>query len=348
MAHMQGTEDECKGSILQYVTESEFRKQRRRCAIMTHRFNYFSTKHHNFTPMRKFLLLVTILILAAPAALSDKIDQIRSKLFDCDQSSVLVASHRGDWRNFSENSIEGLEGAIAMGVDIVELDLQMTADSVLIVMHDGRLDRTTTGKGKISELSIDSIRKVRLRNGCSIHTKQRVPTLEEYLNRAKGRIMLNLDKADRYFPQVMALAEKTGTTRQLIMKGGRQYEELKELYGPYLDQIIYMPIVKLDNPEAEGQIERFIQEMHPVAFELLYVHDSNPLPRKLKDTLRDRTLIWYNTLWDTMAGGHDDDMSLESLSDGYGYLIDTLGCRIIQTDRPARLLEYLRSRGLHD
>ena len=55
----------------------------------------------------------------------------------------------------------------------------------------------------------------------------------------------------------------------------------------------------------------------------------------------------YNTLWNTMAGGHDDDMSLGNLEDGYGYLIDKLGCRIIQTDRPAYLLTYLRSRNLH-
>lgn len=49
-----------------------------------------------------------------------------------------------------------------------------------------------------------------------------------------------------------------------------------------------------------------------------------------------------------MAGGHDDDMSLGNLEDGYGYLIDKLGCRIIQTDRPAYLLTYLRSRNLHN
>lgn len=295
-----------------------------------------------------FLILALACVTAMGAQTTDRVQKIRQKLLNGDESSVIVASHRGDWRNFSENSLEGLEGAIAMGVDIVELDLQMTADSVLIVMHDGKLDRTTTGKGKISEISIDSVRRVNLKNGCAIRTQQKVPTLEEYLTRAKGRIMLNLDKADRYFPQVMALAEKTGTTDQLVMKGNKSYEEVKALFGPYLDKVIYMPIVKLDNPDAEQQIESFIADMHPVAFELLYVKDTNPLPVKLKDSLKGRTLIWYNTLWDTMAGGHDDDMSLVDLDAGYGYLIDNLGCRIIQTDRPARLIEYLRGRGLHD
>lgn len=298
--------------------------------------------------MKKIVLLLMLVCSVCAMAQQTRVQKIREKLLKGDDSSVIVASHRGDWRNFSENSIEGLEGAIAMGVDIVELDLQMTKDSVLIVMHDGKLDRTTTGKGVIAELSIDSIRKVNLKNGCAIRTQQKVPTLEEYLIRSKGRIMLNLDKADRYFPQVMALLKKTGTTDQIIMKGNKSYEDVKALFGPYIDEVIYMPIVKLDNPNAEAQIESFISDMHPVAFELLFVSDSNPLPRKLAKTMKGRSLIWYNTLWDTMAGGHDDDMSLRSLDEGYGYLIDTLGARMIQTDRPARLIEYLRSRGLHD
>ena len=109
-----------------------------------------------------------------------------------------------------------------------------------------------------------------------------------------------------------------------------------------------LPIVDLDKPGAEEQIETFVKEMSPVAFELLYVKDSNPLPKKLATTLADRSLIWYNTLWDTMAGGHDDDMSLQNPDEGYGYLIDTLGCRILQTDRPAYLLEYLRTKKMHE
>ena len=49
-----------------------------------------------------------------------------------------------------------------------------------------------------------------------------------------------------------------------------------------------------------------------------------------------------------MAGGHDDEMSLEDPDKGYGYLIDKLGARLLQTDRPQYLLTYLRSRKLHD
>ena len=278
----------------------------------------------------------------------DRVDVIREKLFSCDESSVIVCAHRGDWRNFPENSLAAIDNAIKMGVDIVELDVHMTKDSVLILMHDPKLDRTTTGKGLISETNIEDIKKLKLKNGCNIRTIHNVPTLEEALMHAKGKIMINLDKADRYFDKVFELLEKTGTTKQIIMKGNKSAEKVREQFGDYLDKVIYMPIVKLDNKNAAEQIKLFKDDMHPVAFELLYKLDSNPLPLQVKEDFKGNTLIWYNTLWDTMAGGHDDDASLRSFEEGYGYLIDTLGARMIQTDRPQFLLDYLRSRGLHD
>ena len=60
---------------------------------------------------------------------------IRERLLKGDKSSVIVAAHRGDWRNFPENSLEAIDNAIAMGVDIVELDVHRTQDSVLILMR---------------------------------------------------------------------------------------------------------------------------------------------------------------------------------------------------------------------
>ena len=59
-----------------------------------------------------------------------------------------------------------IDNAIKMGVDIVELDVQRTKDGVLILMHDTSLDRTTTGKGKIKEVTMDSIAKLNLNIIC--------------------------------------------------------------------------------------------------------------------------------------------------------------------------------------
>ncbi|MBQ8874461.1 MAG: glycerophosphodiester phosphodiesterase family protein [Bacteroides sp.] len=300
--------------------------------------------------MKKISCLVLLAVIASTFQLlgQDRVSKIREKLLNRDPSSVIVASHRGDWRNFPENSLAAIDNAIKMGVDIVELDVQRTQDGVLILMHDPTVDRTTTGKGRIDELKWDSIAKLKLKNGCAIRTIHKVPTLEEALLHAKGKIMLNLDKADRFFEEVYALMKKTGTTKQVIMKGGKSAEAVKKQFGEFLNDVIYMPIVNLDKKNAKEQLNKFIADLNPVAYELLYVKDTNPLPLEVKALLDGKSLIWYNTLWDTMAGGHDDDMSLQEPDAGYGYLIDTLGCRIIQTDRPQYLIDYLRKRGLHE
>ena len=298
--------------------------------------------------MKFSVVLLLSLAIGSSAFAQNRAEQIRQKLLSCDESSVIVAAHRGDWRNFPENSLAAIDNAIKMGVDIVELDVKRTKDGQLILMHDKKLDRTTTGKGLISDTTLAYIKTLKLKNGCNIRTMHDVPTLEEALLHAKGKIMINLDQADGYFDEVFALLEKTGTTDQIIMKGNKSAEEVKAKFGKYLDNVIYMPIVKLDNKNAQEQIKKFQKDMKPVAFELLYVSDENPLPKQVKEDFAGNTLIWYNTLWDTMAGAHDDDASLRSFDDGYGYLIDSLGCRIIQTDRPQFLIDYLRGRGLHD
>lgn len=283
------------------------------------------------------------------AAPENRAEGLRERLLAGDTTAVFVVAHRGDWRYAPENSLAAIEHSIAVGVDVVELDLQLTRDSVLIVMHDATLNRTTTGKGHVSDWTLDSIRTLKLKNGCGIRTKHPVPTLEEALLAAKGRVLVNLDKADRYFDLVVPVLERTGTTRQIVMKGSKPADEVLALYGKYLDEVIYMPVVNLDNADAAELMQAYVSDLKPAACELLYARaEDTAMPLRMRDTLRGRALIWYNTLWDTLCGGHDDDLSLEDPDAAFGYLVDTLGARIIQTDRAEHLLDYLRRRGLHD
>lgn len=283
------------------------------------------------------------------AAPENRAEGLRARLLAGDTTAVFVVAHRGDWRYAPENSIAAIEHSIAVGVDVVELDLQLTRDSVLIVMHDATLNRTTTGKGRVADWTLDSIRTLKLKNGCGIRTKHAVPTLEEALLAAKGRVLVNLDKADRYFDLVVPVLERTGTTRQIVMKGSKPADEVLALYGKYLDEVIYMPVVNLDSENAEELMQDYISDLKPAAYELLYAQaEDTAMPLRMRDTLRGQALIWYNTLWDTVCGGHDDDLSLEDPDAAFGYLIDTLGARIIQTDRAEHLLSYLRQRGMHE
>ena len=289
-----------------------------------------------------------ILSITVSASKPNRAEILRGKILNGDTSEVMVVAHRGDWRYAPENSIAAIEHSIAVGVDVVELDLQLSKDSVLFVIHDSKLDRTTTGKGRISDWTADSLRTLKLKNGAGIRTMHSLPTLEEAMLTAKGKVLVNLDKADRYFDLLMPVLEKTGTTSQVIMKGAKPASEVNSLYGEYLDKVIYMPVVNLDKPDASELMNDYIKDLKPSAYELLYASDENvDYPIEIKNMLDGNALIWYNTLWDTLCGGHDDDLALTDPDSAFGFLIDNLGARIIQTDRAELLLNYLRSRSLH-
>ena len=300
----------------------------------------------------KFIFLLafvcTLLASCATEPVQTRADRIRTQLLNCDESSVIVVAHRADWRNFPENSLEAIQSSIDMGVDMLEIDVQRTKDGVLMLMHDHDLNRMTNGTGNIADTTWEEISKLYLKDHQGNMTSYKVAKLEDALLLCKDRIMVNLDKADRYFDEVFALLEKTGTTNLIVMKGGQPAKEVKEKFGAYLDKVIYMPVVTINNVESEQAIQAFLDDLKPAAFELCYSNTESPVPAKMKTLLKGHSLIWYNTLWDWLCGGHHDDRAVEDLEGTYGYMIDTLGARILQTDRPQLMLDYLRSRNLHE
>ena len=300
----------------------------------------------------KFILLFVCICALFASCSTEKAatraEQIRKQLLTCDESSVIVVAHRADWRNFPENSLEAIQSSIDMGVDMLEIDVQRTKDGVLMLMHDHNLERMTNGSGNIAETTWEEISKLNLKDHQGNLTEYKVPTLEQALLLCKDRIMINRDKADRYFDEVFALLEKTGTTNLIVMKGGQPANQVKEKFGTYLDKVIYMPVVTINNVESEKAIYDFLNDLKPVALELCYSNAESPVPLKMAKELKGRSLIWYNTLWDWLCAGHHDDKAVEDLEGTYGYMIDTLGARILQTDRPQLMLDYLRSRKLHE
>ncbi|MDE6489766.1 MAG: glycerophosphodiester phosphodiesterase family protein [Muribaculaceae bacterium] len=289
------------------------------------------------------LFLVQPLHMAAQRAEAIRNDVLNPKL-----DKVLVVAHRGNWSIAPENSVAAIDSAINMKVDIVELDVHKTKDGQLVLMHDSSVDRTTNGTGKVNEMTLAEIKQLRLKDKDGAITDHTVPTLEEALIAAKGNIMVNLDKAYDFFDEVYAILERTGTADLVIMKGGKPVEAVKREFGRYLDKVIYMPVVTVDEESSITIVSDFVKQLNPVAFELCYRNASSPVPDKLGRMLAGNNLIWYNTLWESLCGGHDDAAAKKDPDAHYGYLIDTLGARILQTDSPAYMLDYLRSKGLHD
>ena len=303
--------------------------------------------------MKKTLLVLFACICALTACTMQektqtRAERIREQLLTCDGSSVIVVAHRADWRNFPENSLEAIQSSIEMGVDMLEIDVQRTKDGVLILMHDHNLDRTTTGTGNIADTNWEDIAKLNLKDHQGNVTAYKVPKLEDALLACKDRIMNNLDKADRYFDEVFEMLERTGTTNLIVMKGGQPAAEVKAKFGKYLEKVIYMPVVNIDKPESEQAIYDFLNDLKPVAFELCWNNPESQVPAKMEKALQGKSLIWYNTLWDWLCAGHNDDKAVDDPDGTYGFMIDTLGARILQTDRPQMMIEYLRSRNLHE
>ena len=296
---------------------------------------------------RRFIVLGWLCILTA-VSYAQRINEILSDLAAPAQQSVLVVSHRGDWRNAPENSLQAFQNCIDMGVDMVELDLKKTKDGELILMHDGTLDRTTNGTGKPEDYTLTELKKLRLKNGAGCRTRHQIPTLRETMLLCKGKILVNVDKGYEYFEDVQKILEETGTANQCVVKERLPYQTVKEQHGNILDKVIFMPKADLCRADAESIIDSYLQNMKPLAFEVRFSQVDDQVLRLVKK-LRDNGIqVFVNALWPAQNAGHDDDRAVElrQPDESWGWLVQQ-GFKLIQTDRPALLLEYLRVKNLH-
>ena len=288
---------------------------------------------------------------STPAADDKRAAKIVEEIRNPKSKNVLVVCHRGDWRNFPENSIPAIESVIAMKADIVELDIQLTKDSVLVLMHDGTIDRCTTGKGRISELTYEEIQKHYLKTAhgtrCSLDLK--VPTLREALEVCKDRIVINIDKGYNHYGLVLAMAEEMGMTEQILIKGSSTLADIREKMSANKENLLYMPIITPSNPKSMEIFEGYIADDEPqLAYEICWGEYTPEVEAAMQRLIADGSKLWVNSLWNSLCGGLSDDVAwVTSAEEVYGKLVD-MGATMIQTDRPEYLLDYLRSRGLHD
>jgi glycerophosphoryl diester phosphodiesterase len=107
---------------------------------------------------------------------------------------VQVTAHRGHARAAPENTLSAVRAAIATGADYAEVDVQQTADGVAVLLHDRDLKRVAGVSRRLDELSFGEVRKLDVGSWFDpAFTGERVPTLAEVVNLARGRIKLNLE-----------------------------------------------------------------------------------------------------------------------------------------------------------
>jgi len=125
---------------------------------------------------------------------------------------MLVIAHRGASAVEPENTLRSFARAIKLGAGMIELDLHATRDGRVVVIHDDDLSCTTTGRGHVSELSFDEVRRADAGKG------ERVPSLEETLELARGRVQLYLEiKAAAAAAETLRLVREFGMQRDVLL-----------------------------------------------------------------------------------------------------------------------------------
>ncbi|HZJ35756.1 MAG TPA: glycerophosphodiester phosphodiesterase family protein, partial [Gillisia sp.] len=97
-------------------------------------------------------------------------------------------------KGYPENCIATFENTLKHTSAIMEIDPRLTKDSVIVLMHDATLDRTTNGTGKVSDHTWEKLRQLKLKDTEGNVTAYGIPTLDELLEWAKGKTILVLDK----------------------------------------------------------------------------------------------------------------------------------------------------------
>ena len=126
----------------------------------------------------------------------------------------LWVAHRGANQEADENTIKAYKIAAGYGVDFIECDPRLTRDGIFISMHDPSVERTTDGKGYVSEMTLSEIKSLKTKNG------EPVPTLEEIFNFAKSAgVGVYLDTKGKdlvYLKQLTDFVEKSGMEKRVI------------------------------------------------------------------------------------------------------------------------------------
>ena len=281
---------------------------------------------------RIFLFLSVVFVTVFSVAQSN----LDSILYDFHNrpDRILVAAHRAENSDFPENSIAAMKEAMRLGVDIIETDIRETKDGVMIIMHDKTIDRTTTGKGAVAEMTYAELRQVFLLHDGK-PTSEKIPTFKEVLELLKGKVMLDID----YKAEGKRAARSTA---RLLRKTKMERQSLFFLYD-YRDA----PALHRMNKKIQFMMRAYNREdvdgIFNQGIEVPVIHaDAKFYSDSLMGVIRGKGIrLWMNAL------GKYDTMEKTEINSGFDALLQMRHTNIIQTDLYKELMDYLKVRGLH-
>ncbi len=103
------------------------------------------------------------------------------------KKNVMIMGHRGAAALEPENTLRSIRRAVEIGVDAVEIDVRLSKDEELVVIHDATVDRTTNGKGPVSSYALDDLKKLDAGKG------ETIPTLQEVMEHVGNKVRLVIE-----------------------------------------------------------------------------------------------------------------------------------------------------------
>ncbi|MDP5158196.1 MAG: glycerophosphodiester phosphodiesterase family protein [Flaviramulus sp.] len=252
------------------------------------------------------------------------------KIIKKSDRNVLVCAHRAFHKNAPENSLKSIQDAIAANIDIAEIDIRTTKDSVLVLMHDDYIDRTTTGKGLLKDYTYCQLQEFNLKINDSV-TSYKVPKLSDILVLAKDKIILNLDLKD-IKPLSFYMLLKEYEMEHNVMSFIWNKETIEELIN--IDSLYAVLPLSANKSEMESNLESYQSHLQHFTEESYNLENMIWAHKK-------GVKVFVNSLW-------DEDIDLNN---GNTHSLDSLIVlrpAIIQTDHPKLIIDYLKKKGLHD
>lgn len=127
----------------------------------------------------------------------NKVKELHDFFTHRENDRPLISAHRGGMvEGFPENSIAAFENTLKHTPAFFEIDPRLTKDSIVVLMHDATLDRTTNGRGKVSDYTWEELQELNLKDPLGNLTAYKIPSLVEVIKWSRGKTIINLDKKD--------------------------------------------------------------------------------------------------------------------------------------------------------
>lgn len=274
---------------------------------------------------------------------------LKEELTKPNSKYVMVVAHRGYWHEAPENSILSIEKAIEIGADMVELDVQKTKDGVLVLMHDATVERTTNGKGKVADFTLEEIQQLKLKAHTGQVTERKVPTLEEAMVYAKDKILVNIDKADDHFEEIGRILKKTNTLDIAIVKSGKSVKDIATSL-PHITGSPFMAVISLDkNTEPLKKADDYVTTYGTKIMEISYQTENSTFFDGYYNDLKTKGVkLWMTPCDADFCAGHHDARAISGDTDGsWGWLLKH-GATLLLSNEPKELILYLQKNGFRN